>query len=293
MGEKRVGVIGASGWLGSHLCETLIERGWKVTGFSRSERLSDKMEWRIWDGNGPIDLEGLDAVVNLAGESIDQRWTDKLKVEFRRSRVDVTDHLSKAITDSEVKVFLNASAIGIYGDRGEKKLPESTPAGEGYLADLCRDWEEAVQVPDPVRVVLLRTGVVLGKGGGAWARMRPIFKWGIGGRLGNGRQWMPWIHLKDEIGVIVFCLENEVAGPVNLVAPGGVTNAAFTKAVGQAMKRPVIFPAPAFALKLILGDFAKEGLLASTRVVPEVLLEERYQFKYPTISEALVDLVSS
>jgi len=292
MKEKRIGVIGASGWLGKHLCAALRERGFRVTGYSRSERSDDGMEWRVWSGEGAIDLEGVDAVVNLAGESIDQRWTEARKVAFRESRVDLTRELSKAISGSEVKVLLNASAIGIYGDRGDEELPESEPVGTGYLAELCRDWEEAVEVPEEVRVVYLRTGVVLGQGGGAWGRMRGIFNLGVGGRLGSGKQWMPWIHLADEIGAMIFCLENEAEGPVNLVAPKSVRNREFTKAVGRAMKRPTLFPAPAFALKLFLGDFAEEGLLASSRVVPEVLLKDDYQFEYPSIQEAMADLVS-
>ena len=160
------------------------------------------------------------------------------------------------------------------------------------MAGLCLDWEEAVDVSSEVRTVLLRTGVVLGKGGRAWEKMGKIFKLGIGGRLGNGKQWMPWIHLADEIAGIVYCLEHEIAGPVNLVAPESVRNSEFTKAVGQAMKRPTLFPAPAFALKLLLGDFAEEGLLASTLVVPQVLLDAGYRFKYPTIESAMAELVS-
>lgn len=289
---KKVGIIGASGWLGGHLVETLRKRKWQVTGFSRSERSEEGMEWRLWDGEDEPDLEGLDAVINLAGESIDQRWTEETRKALRESRVDLTKKLSKAIAGSKVGIFLNASAIGFYGDRGDEELSESAEAGEGFLADLCRDWEAAVEVPEQVRVGYLRTGVVLGEGGGAWEKMRKIFRLGIGGRLGSGKQWMPWIHLKDEIGGIVHCLEHDVEGPVNLVAPGSVRNSEFTKAVGRTMGRPTIFPAPAFGLKLVLGEFAEEGLLASTRVVPQVLCDHGYQFDYPTIEEAMVALVS-
>ena len=269
-----------------------MEKGWGVTGFSRSKRDDDGMSWRQWGGEGSINLEGLDAVINLAGEAIDQRWTEARKVVLRESRVDLTEALSASIRDSEVNLLLNASAIGFYGDRGDKKLPESATVGEGYMAGLCLDWEQAVDVPEGVRTVLLRTGVVLGQGGRAWEKMGKIFKLGIGGRLGSGQQWMPWIHLTDEIEGIVFCLENEIAGPVNLVAPESVRNSEFTKAVGKAVRRPTFFPAPAFALKLILGDFAEEGLLASTRVVPQVLLDAGFQFKYPAIDEAMAELVS-
>ena len=287
----KIGVIGASGWLGGHLCECLLKRGWEVIGFSRSERAEGQMSWRVWDGEGAVDLSGLDAVVNLAGEAIDQRWTAERKVAFRKSRVDLTKALCDSIRGSEVRVLLNASAIGYYGDRGDDELPESEPPGEGYLADLCRDWEAAVSVPDEVRVVYLRTGVVLGRGGRAWEKMKKVFGFGIGGRLGSGRQWMPWIHLDDEIGAIIHSLEKGLEGPVNLAAPGALRNKEFTKAVGRAMGRPTLFPAPAFALKLILGDFAEEGLLASTRVVPAVLQETGYQFVHPTIEEARADLL--
>lgn len=292
MREKSVGVIGASGWIGGYLCQALLAKGWNVTGFSRSDREEGELSWRKWTGEGEIDLEGLGAVINLAGEAIDQRWTDKRKIAFRKSRVDLSRDLSSSIATSSVEVLLNASAIGVYGDRGEESLPESASAGEGYLAELCRDWEYAVEVPEGVRTVFLRTGVVLGKGGRAWDKMSGIFKWGIGGKLGNGRQWMPWIHLNDEIDGIISCLENELNGPVNLVAPESVRNIDFTKAVGKAMKRPTPFPAPAFALKLLLGDFAKEGLLASTKVVPQVLLDAGYEFHFPTIENAMAELVS-
>lgn len=287
---KKVGIIGASGWLGQHLSEALIQEGWVVIGYSRSSRDDGEVLWRQWDGEGEIDLTGLNAVINLAGESIDQRWSEEKKKAFRKSRVDLTESLSRAMQGSEVTVLLNASAVGYYGDRGEARLTESAEAGENYLARLCVDWEEAVSVPDLVRVCFLRTGVVLGEGGGAWAKMKVPFKLGIGGKLGSGRQWMPWIHLEDEIGAIVHCLEEEVHGPVNLVAPESVTNAAFTKEVGRAMSRPTFFAAPGFMLKLALGDFAEEGLLASQRVVPEVLEKTGFQFRFPDVGSAMKDL---
>ncbi len=285
--KKSVGIIGASGWLGGHLADALSARGWNVIGFSRSRRKDDDIGWRQWSGEGNVDLTGVSAVINLAGEAIDQRWTDQRKVAFRTSRVNLTADLSESIRQSEVAVLLNGSATGFYGDRGEDLLPESEPVGEGYLSGLCLDWEGAVDVSGEVRTVFLRTGVVLGKGGRAWNKMRNVFKLGIGGRLGSGKQWMPWIHLEDEINGIIFCLENEIEGPVNLVAPEPARNVDFTKAVGKVLKRPTPFPAPAFALKLALGDFAKEGLLASSRVVPEKLLENGYEFSYPTIEKAL------
>jgi len=267
-----------------------MDRGWKVVGFSRSLRESDGIEWRQWSGEGAVDLSGCDALVNLAGEPIDQRWTAGRKKKFYESRVTLSERLSSATRESKVRVFLNASAIGFYGDRGDELLPESASAGEGYLADLCKKWESAVDTLSDVRVCYLRTGVVLGEGGGAWEKLEKIFGLGIGGRLGSGRQWMPWIHLADEVGGIIHCLENEIAGPVNLVAPGSVRNSDFTKALGAALNRPAILPAPAFMLKLILGEFAEEGLLASCRVVPAVLEKSGYQFQFPELKEALSEL---
>jgi uncharacterized protein len=287
--SRNVGIIGASGWLGSHLSKALCQKGWNVTGFSRSDRGDGEIKWRQWSGHGPVDLDGLEAVINLAGEAIDQRWTAARKVAFRKSRVDLTQDLVKAISDSEVKVLLNGSATGFYGDRGDECLSESKPVGEGYLADLCRDWEKATEGAEALRVCHLRTGVVLGKGGRAWEKIHRIFKLGIGGKLGNGRQWLPWVHLDDEINAIIHCLENDLSGPVNLVAPVSVTNADFTKAVGRVLRRPTLLPAPGFMLKLVLGDFAKEGLLASTRAIPEELSQSGFRFTHPEIGSALED----
>ena len=261
-------------------------------GFSRSDRENDGIEWRQWNGQGAIDLSGCDALINLAGEPIDQRWTESRKKKFHESRVTLSEQLSSATRGSNVRVLLNASAIGFYGDRGDKPLLESAAVGEGYLADLCLKWEEAVDPLSDVRVCYLRTGVVLGQGGRAWNKLARIFGLGLGGRLGSGDQWMPWIHLADEIGGMIHCLENEIAGPVNLVAPGSVRNVDFTKSLGRALKRPAIFPVPGFLLKLILGDFAEEGLLASCRVVPGVLEKTGYQFQYPELDEALAELTS-
>ncbi|MEJ6581766.1 MAG: TIGR01777 family oxidoreductase [Akkermansiaceae bacterium] len=285
-------MVGASGWLGIPLSRALRERGWKIVGFSRSDRENDGIEWRQWNGQGAIDLSGCDALINLAGEPIDQRWTESRKKKFHESRVTLSEQLSSATRGSNVRVFLNASAIGFYGDRGDKPLLESAAVGEGYLADLCLKWEEAVDPLSDVRVCYLRTGVVLGQGGRAWNKLARIFGLGLGGRLGSGDQWMPWIHLADEIGGMIHCLENEIAGPVNLVAPGSVRNVDFTKSLGRALKRPAIFPVPGFLLKLILGDFAEEGLLASCRVVPGVLEKTGYQFQYPELDEALAELTS-
>ena len=288
---KRIGIIGASGWIGRHLAEALLKRGDQVIGFSRRENPNEDHEWRVWDGSGEIDLSGIDAVINLAGEAIDQRWTASKKKTFYESRVTLTKELVKSINHHKVSQLLNSSAVGIYGDRGDEELPESTTPASNYLAQLCVDWEEATQGVNS-KVCLLRTGVVLGKDGRAWKKMLPPFKLGLGGKLGSGRQWMPWIHLADEIGAILHCLDCQIEGPVNLVAPKSCTNAEFTKALGKAINRPTLFAAPAVALKLALGDFAEEGLLASVRVVPEVLTKSGYQFQFPEIEGALEELTA-
>lgn len=286
---KKIGIIGATGWIGQHLVERIRARGDDVIGFSRRENPNNDHEWRVWNGVGRVDLSGIDAVVNLAGEAIDQRWTDLKKEAFYKSRVTLTEELVRSINHDKVPLLLNASAIGLYGDRGDELLPETASVGEGYLAELTRQWEKASDGAQ-AKICLLRTGVVLGKDGRAWKKMAPPFKLGLGGKLGPGTQWMPWIHLADEIGSILHCLDYEIEGPVNLVAPKSCTNSEFTKTLGKALNRPTIFTAPAFALKLALGDFAQEGLLASVRVVPEVLNQTGYQFKYETIEEAVAEL---
>ena len=289
---KTIGIVGASGWIGGHLAKVLLAKGYEVVGYSRSQREDDEITWRVWSGEGEIDLSGVEAVVNMAGEPVDQRWSEKRKRAFETSRVSLTRELCKAISDSEVKVLLNGSAIGFYGSRGDEVLDESSETGTGYFAELCRNWEGAVEVDERVRVAFLRVGMVLGKDGRAWQKMGPIFKLGIGGKLGNGQQWVPWIHLEDVLQGILFCLDNEVSGPVNFTAPEPVRNVTFTKAAGHALKRPTLFPAPAFMLKLVLGDFAEEGLLASARVVPKLLLDSGYSFRYAKIDEAMAEITS-
>jgi len=285
--NQRIGIIGASGWIGRHLTTALEKKGHTVIGFSRSAREG----WRQWDTCSVPDLSGLDAVINLAGEAVDQRWTDSNKKAFRESRVNLTNFLVEGIAGTEVKVLLNASGVGFYGSCGDEILTEKTPAGSGYLAQLCVDWEDAA-AQAPCRSVFLRTGVALGEGSRAWKKLKAVFSLGVGGRLGDGCQWMPWIHLADELGAIIHCLENEISGPINLAAPECVTNQEFTKILAKALKRPALFPAPAFALRLALGEFADEGLLASLRVKPELLLESGYQFQFPDLAVAIADLLN-
>ncbi|WP_411844939.1 TIGR01777 family oxidoreductase [Roseibacillus persicicus] len=286
-----VGIVGASGLVGGAVRAALEDRGHTWTGFSRNpdEREGD---WRrLEDG-----FAGLDAVVNVAGESIAKRWTEENKKRFHESRVGVTDDIvaqMAALPDSErPQVLVNASAVGYYGDQGEDILTEESPMGSDYLAGLCEEWEAAAVKAEElgVRVALGRIGVVLGKEADAWTRMKVIFKLGAGGRLGDGKQFWPTVHLDDVAGGIVHSLETtEVRGAVNLVGPNPVTNAEFTRVLAEVLHRPASFPVPPFALKLVLGDFAN-ALLASYRAQPTVLERTGYEFKYAKLKPLLESL---
>lgn len=242
---------------------------------------------------GPEALEGLGGAIHLSGASIAaHRWTEAWKREMTDSRVQSTRAL--AITLASLRrpppVLLVASAIGFYGDRGEELLDETSAPGSGFMADLCRQWEAAAwpAIDAGIRVVHLRLGVVLGPGPGALGKMVPLFRLGLGGRLGSGRQWMSWISLADALGAMLFALETPtVSGPVNLTAPNPVTNAGFTRALARQLGRPAFLPAPAFALRLALGEMADEALLASARVFPSRLTTAGFRFAYPTLTQAL------
>lgn len=238
----------------------------------------------------------LDQVVHLMGESIAEgRWTNEKKRRIRDSRVLGTRHLVDALLDQPQlpEVLVSASAIGIYGDPGEAEVTEAHPPGKGFLTDVCQEWEdEALRLASHgVRVVCLRIGIVLGPEGGAIGKMLPLFRWGLGGRLGSGRQWMSWIHLDDLVNMIVWALQHpNVSGPVNATAPTPVRNRDFTRGLAAAVNRPALIPAPGFGLRLALGEFA-DSLLYSQRVLPQVALEQGFQFGFPTLLEALQDLV--
>jgi len=265
--KRKIGIVGASGWIGRELSQVLMERGDEVVGFTRSARKDEEMAWRQWDTQSVPDLSGLDAVINLAGEPIDQRWSAAKKILFCKSRVDLTCLLARGIDKAGVPVFLNASATGFYGNTGDQKVTEKSGAGNGFLADLCIEWEKAAKC-SKARVVLLRTGIVLGKGGRAWTRLEKIFKLGLGGRLGNGKQWMPWIHFQDEITAIIHCMDGGLEGPVNLVAPEELRNIEFTEKLARAFHKPAILPAPSFGLRLFFGEFAEEALLTVNGLCP-------------------------
>jgi len=278
----RVALTGARGFVGRALTELLQNQGHETKALPRRP--------------GPADLEGVEAVVHLAGEPVAQRWTAEAKRKIRDSRVLGTRHLVESIKSLEIKpkVVLCASATGYYGHRGDEVLTEESGAGEGFLAETCRAWEDEAKALKTlgVRVVLVRIGIVLGRGGGALAKMLPPFRMGVGGRLSHGKQWMSWIHREDLTRLMVWALENEeVRGAVNGTAPGAVTNAQFTSVLGGVLRRPAVFPVPEFVLKLVFGEMARV-LLESQRVKPEVAEEKGFVFKYPDLEPALRELLA-
>ena len=241
---------------------------------------------------GHAPLEGSLAAIHLSGASVaGHRWTEAYKRELIASRVDSTRALAMSLAKlrNPPSTLLVASATGFYGNRGDELLTEDSAPGEGFLANVCRQWEAAAQpaVDAGIRVIHLRFGVVLGPGPGALEKMLPIFRLGLGGKLGSGRQWISWISLADVIAAILFALDTpSLAGPINLTSPQPVTNAEFTQALGQQLRRPAILPVPAFAIRLAFGQMADEALLASARVIPARLQSARFQFAHPTIDKA-------
>lgn len=300
-GSMKVVIAGGSGFIGRHLSRALVLAGHSVVLLTRGARASDipGVEARRWLSDGAQGwesvLEGADAVVNLCGEGVaDGPWTQARRNSLVESRLVPTAALVGAIARAKAKprVLVNASAVGIYGHDDSRSIAESDPSGTGFLPELCVNWErEAKRAEESgARVVLLRIGVVLGAGGGALGRMLLPFKLGVGGRLGDGRQWFPWVHLEDVTGMIVAALGDERwRGPVNAVAPEPASNARFTQALGAALKRPAVFPVPAFVLKLALGEMSSL-LLGSMKVAPATALARGYAFKRPSLESALVDL---
>lgn len=294
---QRAAIVGVTGFVGRGLPALLADRGISTTGVSRSgQGILPGVDH--WQTPTALDFSGHQAVINLAGEPIDQRWNDASLRLFYQSRVKLTTRVVEAIAklpaDSRPKVLVNASAVGIYGDRGDEILTEAAAQGHGYLADLCREWELAAQAAEwlGVRVVRLRIGVVLGKDGSAFEKLLKVFKLGIGGRLGSGKQWVPWIHLADlRAAIIHAALSDALVGPVNATAPNPERNCDLTRKFAAALHRPAILPAPAFALKLALGGFSSV-LLASQRALPAALESDGFRFQFPTLEVALADLIA-
>lgn len=290
---QRVAITGSTGLIGNALVGHLKSEGYTVQRLVR--RPSRSAEEITWDPQaGTVDLEalaGVDAVIHLAGAGVgDKRWTKKYKSEILNSRLLGTTTIANAVNAVKPSVFISASAIGWYGETGNRAVIESDRAGEDFLAAVCREWEGAADLVQDVRTVKLRTGLVLDPTGGALGRMLPLFRFGLGGKLGNGKQWWSWITLHDQIRAIVFALENKIEGPINLTSPNPVTNQEFTAGLARALHRPALFPAPAVALKIALGGFSSE-ILGSKKVIPQALLDAGFVFDYPHIAPALVALV--
>lgn len=293
-------VSGASGFIGSALVPSLTSQGHKVKRLVRHSLVNTREEIHWEPAEGLIDenhLEDFDAVVHLAGENIAaRRWSAAQKDRIASSRVQGTKLLAGALAGvmHPPKVLVSASAIGYYGNRGNEVLTEEHEPGTGFLADTARAWEEATEAAEKrgIRVVRMRFGVVLSPAGGALAKMLLPFKLGLGGKIGSGRQYMSWIALDDVVGAIHHAITNEgLMGPVNVVAPKAATNAEFTRALGQALSRPTIFPMPAFAARLAFGEMGDELLLSSTRVEPRKLLSSGYTFQHPELDGALRHLL--
>jgi uncharacterized protein len=288
----KVGITGATGFIGSHVVTHSQKRGHETVGFSRRPGAGG----RLFRLDSPPDLKDLDAIVNLAGEPIFGLWTSDKKRRIRESRVVGTRRIVEAVEkmDARPRVLVNASAIGFYGDTGENLVDESAGPGSGFLAEVCREWEgEAKRVEAfGVRTVFVRIGFVLGSGG-ALKLIRPVFKLGLGGNLGSGRQWMSGVHVEDVAGIMVWALENEtVSGPVNAVMPTPFRNSEFTRELARCVRRPAIFPAPAFVLRLALGELS-HLMLDSSRVEPRVAPRAGYDYQFSTLPVALANAVRS
>lgn len=302
----RVLVTGASGTIGTALCDALFARGDDVVGLSRdpgrSRAANPRVTWHRWEPTlerpDPAAFEGVDGVVNLVGEKVDQRWTEESKQRIMESRRQATHNLVQGIEALEEsrrpKVLVSQSAIGYYGDRGDEELDESSAPGSGFISEVPQAWEQAAHELDNsgVRVVVVRTGLVLDSESGLLKEMLTPFKLGVGGPLAGGKMYFSWIHLADEVGILLWALDNEqVSGTVNGTSPEPVTNKEFSKALGRAVKRPAIAPVPGFVLDLKFGSEFGHVLRGGQRVLPKRTQELGYSFKHPRLDEALADLV--
>jgi uncharacterized protein len=295
--NSRILVSGVSGPIGAALLPSLKASGWSVVRLVRGTTTGEGQI--AWDPAVPIDpqaVSGFDAVIHLAGESIFGRWTAAKKAKIRESRVAGTSNLAQALAQAEEKprVFVCGSAIGYYGNRGDELLSEESVPGTGFLAEVCQEWEEATTpaVQADIRTAHLRTGIVLSPKGGALKAMLLPFKLGLGGRTGDGRQWMSWIDVRDMVGAIHHILKNDlIQGPVNMVAPRPVMNAVFAATLANVLSRPAIFPMPAFAAKLVFGEMGEELLLGSQKVEPGRLISSGYPFRYRELKVSLEGLL--
>jgi len=297
--QMKIAIAGSSGLVGSELIPALEDDGAEVTRLVRDSPRAGEIEWHPnQDQIEPTKLAGFDAIINLAGESIAEgRWTEEKKKRIHDSRVHGTHLLSETmgLLAQGPRVFLCASATGIYGDRGDEMLDERSESGGGFLAGVCREWEKATEpaVKAAIRVVNLRFGPILSRAGGMMEKMMTPFKMGLGGKVGSGKQYISWVAIEDVIAAIKLALKDEsIRGPLNIVSPNPVTNEQFTKALGEALSRPTVMAMPAFAARLAFGEMADEMLLVSQRVVPQRLKDAGFQFQYPNLRETLRSLLS-
>jgi uncharacterized protein len=291
----RVVIAGSSGLIGTALTAELRHAGHTVTRLVRRPPAgADERRWDPPAGFVERDaLAGVDAVVNLCGAGLGgHRWTAERKQVLKDSRHTPTEVLAGAVAEHGVATLVSASAVGFYGDTGDTEVDETAPAGTGFLADLCQDWERAAGPAGPARVMLVRSGLVLAGHGGLLARIRPVFSLYAGGRLGSGHQYLPWVSLTDEIAAIRFALEHDtLAGPVNVTGPTPVTNTEFTRTLATALHRPAPWTVPGFALRLVFGEFADEGILAGQRAVPRALHRAGFRFTHESLRAALTSVL--
>lgn len=301
---KKVLVTGASGMIGAVLCNALIDRGYAVTGLSRNPDAAAKsqpsVEWHQWEPTRErppaAAIEGADAAINLAGEPINQRWNASVKERIAQSRIKATANLVDGLTTASdpPKILVSGSAIGYYGNRGDELLYEDAPPGDDFLADVVIEWEAAADAAasQGIRVVTARTGHVLDPSGGLLGELLTPFRLGVGGPIGDGKQYMSWIHRDDEVGILLWCLENDsVSGPVNATAPNPVTNREFARELGRAVNRPAVVPIPGFALGVLRGPEFGKVLQEGQRVYPKVAVDGGYEFKQPELAGALANLL--
>lgn len=292
-------VSGSSGFIGQPLVSFLRSQGHEVKRLVRleSDLSDDTIVWHPDKGEMPNfnDFEGVDAIINLAGENIFSLWTETKKKKIRESRVLLTERLANCLAklNRPPQMLINASAMGFYGNRGDELLTENDPHGKGFLAEVCVDWEKAAKLAgnEKTSVACLRFGIVLSPTGGALSKMLLPFKLGLGGKIGKGHQFISWVTLNDVIHIIQHVLNKRLSGSINVSSPHPVTNEEFTKILGQVLKRPTFLSLPAPVLKSILGQLADEGLLSSVRMIPQRLMNSGYLFRHPDLKEALIDLL--
>ena len=290
---KKVAVTGSTGLIGTALVAQLRSDGYQVLKLvRRPPRSADEVSWDPIKGEINLkSLEDVDAVFHLAGAGVgDKRWTAAYRSEILNSRLLGTTTIANACEQLQPEVFISASAIGYYGETGNREVTEVDRGGEDFLSIVCREWEAVANLAPSVRTIKLRTGLVLDPTGGALGRMIPLFKFGLGGKLGSGKQWWSWITLHDQVRAMIFLMNSQIEGAVNIATPNPVTNKEFTAALAHALKRPAFFPAPAFALRASLGGFSSE-ILGSKKILPKVLLDNGFEFDYPFVSNALTALV--